>query len=105
MAFYRIVLSKRHFAASTATHYCILLYSYAGCAKSHLIEIMPHNDNYLCNILRQRLRYYRPAGEGSGEWACPLPRKKYNAIQVKLLTSQKDTVRNLIYLCARAPAQ
>ena len=29
----------QHFAAPTATHYCILLYSYARCAKSHLIQI------------------------------------------------------------------
>jgi len=63
---------------------------------------MPHNDNYLRNILRQRLRYYRPAGEGSE--AAP-PQKKYNATQVKLFTPRKDTVRNLVYSCARAPAQ
>jgi len=67
-------------------------------------ELMPDNDNYLRNILRQRLRYYRPAGEGSEEGACP-SQKKYNAIQVKLFTLRKDTVRNLVYSCARAPAQ
>jgi len=59
---------------------------------------MPHNDNYLRNILRQQLRDYRPAVEGSGE-------KKYNAIQVKLFTSRKDTMHNLVYSCAHAPAQ
>jgi len=42
---------------------------------------MPHNDNYLRNILRQWLQDYRPAGEGAP------PQKKYNAIQVKLFTS------------------
>jgi len=31
---------------------------------------MPHNENYLRNILRQRLRDYRPVGDGSGEGAC-----------------------------------
>jgi len=36
---------------------------------------MPHNDNYLCNILRQRLRDYRPTEEGSGKGAWPLPEK------------------------------
>jgi len=54
------------------------------------------------SILRQWLRDYRPAREGSG---LPLPRKKYNAIKVKLFTSRKDTVRNLAYSCAHAPAQ
>jgi len=33
------------------------------------------------------------------------PQKKYNVIQVKLFTSCKDTVRNLVYSCAHAPAQ
>ena len=28
------------------------------------------------------------------------PQKKYNAIQVKLFTSRKDTVCNLVYSCA-----
>jgi len=44
---------------------------------------------------------------GGGVWGggLALPRKKYNAIQVKLFTSRKDTVRNLVYSCARAPAQ
>ena len=35
----------------------------------------------------------------------PPPQKKYNAIQVKLFTSRKDTVRNLVYSGAHAPAQ
>ena len=39
---------------------------------------------------------------GGGVWGggLALPRKKYNAIQVKLFTSRKDTVRNLVYSCA-----
>ena len=50
---------------------------------------------------------YCLAGEGFEEGACPmpLPRKKYNAIQVKLFTSRKDTVHNLVYSCAHVPAQ
>jgi len=36
---------------------------------------MPHNENYLHNILWQRLQDYHPAGEGSGEGACPSPEK------------------------------
>jgi len=60
-------------------------------------EFMPHNGNYLRNILRQRLQDYRPAGEGS--------RKKYNAIQVKVFTSRKDTVWNLVYSYIHVPAQ
>jgi len=70
---------------------------------------MPHNENYLHNILWQRLQDYHPAGEGSGEGACPSPEKNY-AIQVKLLTSCKDTVHNLVYIstagkttCERIP--
>jgi len=50
------------------------------------------------------VRNYRPTGEGSGEGACPLPRKIYSAIQVKLFTSRKDTVHNLVSSCAHAPA-
>jgi len=57
---------------------------------------MPHNDNYLHNILWQRLWDYHTAGEGSGEGACP-SLEKYNVIQVELFTSRKDTVRNLMY--------
>jgi len=41
---------------------------------------------------------------GLGRGLAP-PQKKYNAIQVKLLTSRKDTVRNLVYSCACAPTQ
>jgi len=33
------------------------------------------------------------------------PQKKYNAIQVKLFTSRKDTVHNLVYSCTYEPAQ
>ena len=35
----------------------------------------------------------------------PPSQKKYNAIQVKLFTSRKDTVRNLVYSGTHVPAQ
>jgi len=54
---------------------------------------MPHNDNYLRNILRQWLRDYHPMGEVWGG-GLPPPQKKYNAIQVKLFASRKDTRHN-----------
>jgi len=43
---------------------------------------------------------------GGGVWrgGLPPPQKKYNAIQVKLFTSPKDTVHNLVSSCAHAPA-
>ena len=41
----------------TTTYYCIhKLVALSGIR----FELMPHNDNYLRNILRQWLRYYRP---------------------------------------------
>jgi len=43
---------------------------------------MPHNDNYLHNILRQRLRHYRPAARGLGRGLAP-PQKK-NITRYKL---------------------
>jgi len=72
MAFYWIALSTQHFAASTATHYYMLL-----CYCIHTLvaliriwfDLMAHNDNYLRKILRQRLQDYRTVGEGSGEGA------------------------------------
>jgi len=58
-------------------------------------KLMPHNDNYLRNILRQQLRDYRTVEKGSGEAALTLP-KKYNAMEVRLFTSHKDAVHNLM---------
>jgi len=37
-------------------------------------------------------------GRGLERGLAPSP-EKYNAIQVKLFTSRKDTVRNLVYSC------
>jgi len=55
----------------TTTYYCIHMLVALSCIW---FELMPHNDNYFRNILRQRLRDYSPAGKGS-------PQKKNNAIQ------------------------
>jgi len=66
----------------TTTYYCIhMLFVLNGIR----LELMPHNDNYLRNILRQRLQYYRPAGEGPGEGACPLPRKNITRYKLNCL--------------------
>jgi len=57
---------------TVALHYCI----YTLVALSGIrFELMPHNDNYLRNILRQRLQYYRPAGRCLARGLAPTPEK------------------------------
>ena len=67
MAFYRVALARdilQRPVLRTTTYYCIhMLVTLSRIS----FELMPHNDNYLRNILRQRLWYCRPVGKGSGE--------------------------------------
>jgi len=63
---------------------------------------MPHNNNIFVTFYGNGYRITVQRGSGLGRGLAP-PQKKYNAIQVKLFTSRKDTVRNLVYSCAHAP--
>jgi len=67
---------------STSTYCCIHTLVALICIW---FELVSHNDNYFCNILRQWLRHYRPAGQGPEKGGLPPPPQKKYAIQVDII--------------------
>jgi len=81
MAFYRIALSTQHFAIWDRRCW----HQQAG------IFFLIFSQKIGINILGGQLRKSNT--------------EKYNVIQVKLFTSRKDTVHNLVYSSAHQPMQ